>query len=91
MIVPVAVTFYEYAEQVRRTCYEAGFHVDADVSGDTLNKKIRNAELAQYNFIFGNTALNIIVYVFTYQLTCYLINSRGSRRTGYTISKCTQP
>ncbi|KAI8054687.1 hypothetical protein BDF22DRAFT_680497 [Syncephalis plumigaleata] len=52
MVVPVAVTFYEYAEQVRRACYEAGFHADADLSGDTLNKKIRNAELAQYNFIF---------------------------------------
>ncbi|RKP26240.1 hypothetical protein SYNPS1DRAFT_32780 [Syncephalis pseudoplumigaleata] len=52
MVVPVAVTFYEFAEQVRRQCYEAGFHADADLSGDTLNKKIRNAELAQYNFIF---------------------------------------
>lgn len=34
--------------------FEAGFMCDVDVDhGDTLNKKIRNAQLAQYNFIFG--------------------------------------
>jgi len=27
--------------------------VDVDTSGNTLQKKIRSAQLAQYNFIFG--------------------------------------
>jgi hypothetical protein len=27
--------------------------VDIDVTGDTLSKKVRNAEIAQYNFILG--------------------------------------
>lgn len=32
--------------------YEAGFECDLDADeGDTLNKKIRNGQLAQYNFI----------------------------------------
>ncbi|VDO17924.1 unnamed protein product [Brugia timori] len=32
--------------------YEAGFEVEFDVdSSDTLNKQIRNAQIAQFNFI----------------------------------------
>jgi len=51
-IVPVDPKFNEYAEQVRQTLHEAGFVVVADTSdGHTLNKKIRNNQLAQYNFI----------------------------------------
>lgn len=34
--------------------HEAGFMVDMnDDQGATLNKKIRSAQLAQYNYIFG--------------------------------------
>lgn len=33
---------------------EAGFMADvSDDQGSTLNKKIRSAQLAQYNYIFG--------------------------------------
>ena len=40
--------------QVRDELYTAGFMCDADVDdSDTMNKKIRNAQLAQYNFILG--------------------------------------
>lgn len=40
---------------VRQFC-EAGFMVDLnDDQGATLNKKIRSAQLAQYNYIFGKT------------------------------------
>ncbi|KAJ1914325.1 threonyl-tRNA synthetase [Mycoemilia scoparia] len=52
MIVPVTDKVYDYAQNtVRKQLHDAGFYVDVDVSADTLNKKIRNAELAQYNFI----------------------------------------
>lgn len=38
--------------QVKETLFDAGFNCDLDTDpGDTLNKKIRNAQLAQYNFI----------------------------------------
>ena len=31
-----------------------GFCVEADTDkGDTMNKKVRNAQIAQFNFIFG--------------------------------------
>jgi len=34
--------------------WNAGYLTDVDLDhGTTLNKKIRNAQLAQYNFIFG--------------------------------------
>jgi hypothetical protein len=32
-------------------------YVDVDNGPDTINKKIRNGELAQYNFIFGKQKL----------------------------------
>ena len=44
--------------QVCKQFTEAGFMADADLdSGCLLNKKIRNAQLAQYNFILGENIL----------------------------------
>jgi threonyl-tRNA synthetase len=51
-IVPIAPTYYPYAEEIRKSLHEAGIWAEADVSGDTLNKKVRNAELSQVNYIF---------------------------------------
>ena len=40
--------------QVRQEFHSVGLMADVDVDpGCTLNKKIRNAQLAQYNFILG--------------------------------------
>ncbi|KAJ9060461.1 threonyl-tRNA synthetase [Entomophthora muscae] len=51
LVIPVTGVFDAYAEKVRQALYDAGFHADADLGENTLNKKIRNGELAQYNFI----------------------------------------
>lgn len=52
MIVPVGPSLDEYAGQVQKILHEAGFMVESDTdAGDTLNKKIRNAQLAQFNYI----------------------------------------
>ncbi|KAI8320317.1 YIL078Wp-like protein [Martensiomyces pterosporus] len=51
MVVPVTGVVYGYAQSVQEKLHEAGFYADVDLGGDTLNKKIRNAELSQYNFI----------------------------------------
>ncbi|MBN3296209.1 SYTC protein, partial [Amia calva] len=52
MVVPVNPSCEEYAKQVCHQFVEAGFMADVDLdSGCLLNKKIRNAQLAQYNFI----------------------------------------
>ncbi|KAL3065142.1 hypothetical protein OYC64_015343 [Pagothenia borchgrevinki] len=52
MVVPVNTSFEDYAKKVCKQFTEAGFMADADLdSSCLLNKKIRNAQLAQYNFI----------------------------------------
>ncbi|XP_038109362.1 threonine--tRNA ligase 1, cytoplasmic isoform X1 [Culex quinquefasciatus] len=52
MVVPVGPAYDEYADKVRLRLHDAGFMAEADLdAGDTMNKKIRNAQLAQFNFI----------------------------------------
>lgn len=51
-MLPIGPNVNQYAEQVRKQLYEAGFQVDSELDpGLTINKKVRNAQLAQYNFI----------------------------------------
>jgi threonyl-tRNA synthetase len=42
----------DYCEEVRKIFKKAKMYVDVDVGPNTLQKKIRNGQLAQYNFIF---------------------------------------
>ncbi|XP_065166807.1 threonine--tRNA ligase 1, cytoplasmic isoform X1 [Atheta coriaria] len=52
MVIPVGPTYDSYAQEVKQLIYEAGFMCEVDTdAGDTMNKKIRNAQLAQFNFI----------------------------------------
>ncbi|XP_004431939.1 PREDICTED: probable threonine--tRNA ligase 2, cytoplasmic [Ceratotherium simum simum] len=52
MVIPVGPTCEKYALQVSNEFFEEGFMADVDLDHScTLNKKIRNAQLAQYNFI----------------------------------------
>ncbi|KAG8001013.1 Threonine--tRNA ligase [Nibea albiflora] len=58
MLVPVNPSCEDYAKRVCKQFTEAGFMADADLdSSCLLNKKIRNAQLAQYNFILGEKIL----------------------------------
>jgi len=51
-VIPVSPKFDEYAKKVRDELHSKDFRVDVSMdAGETLNKKIRNAQLAQYNFI----------------------------------------
>ncbi|KAF2997510.1 threonyl-tRNA synthetase [Neopestalotiopsis sp. 37M] len=52
LIVPVGVGFYDYAQEVQKIFHSAGMYIDVDLSGNTLQKKIRTGQLSQYNFIF---------------------------------------
>uniref|UniRef100_A0A8C2XD39 threonine--tRNA ligase n=1 Tax=Cyclopterus lumpus TaxID=8103 RepID=A0A8C2XD39_CYCLU len=53
MVIPVGGNSESYSKQVVQQFCEAGFMVDLnDDQGATLNKKIRSAQLAQYNYIF---------------------------------------
>lgn len=51
MVVPVDPKYVDYAYKVQETIHQAGYFVDVDESSHTLNKKVREAQVAQYNFI----------------------------------------
>ncbi|XP_014215026.1 threonine--tRNA ligase, cytoplasmic isoform X2 [Copidosoma floridanum] len=52
MVIPVGPSIDEYAVQVKDKLYEAGFRSEVNTDhGETLNKKIRNSQLEQFNFI----------------------------------------
>ncbi|KAJ0066122.1 hypothetical protein NL108_001362 [Boleophthalmus pectinirostris] len=53
MVIPIGGSSESYAKQVVDQLSRGGFMVDMnDDPGATLNKKIRSAQLAQYNYIF---------------------------------------
>ncbi|KAH9910130.1 uncharacterized protein BXZ73DRAFT_84019, partial [Epithele typhae] len=51
LVVPVAAPYKEYASEVADTLTKLGLFVDVDNGENTLPKKVRNGEIAQYNFI----------------------------------------
>lgn len=52
LIVPVTQSVYDYAEEVQTILsQEVGLYVDADLTAETLNKKVRKGETGGYNFI----------------------------------------
>ena len=51
MVVPVSKQYIDYAVKVKDQIHAAGFYVDVELSQRTLNKMIREAQLAQYNLI----------------------------------------
>ncbi|XP_068394288.1 threonine--tRNA ligase 2, cytoplasmic [Eschrichtius robustus] len=67
MVIPVEPTCEKYALQVSTEFFEEGFMADVDLDHScTLNEKIRNAQLDQYNFILvvgekekTNNAVNV--------------------------------
>lgn len=55
MVVPISEVSLEYAQHVRSILRKAKFHVDVDASDRKMQKKVREAQLAQYNYILVNT------------------------------------
>lgn len=53
LVIPVMPAVNDYVEEVQRIFKDDKMHVDIDISGNTLQKKIRTGQLQQYNFIFG--------------------------------------
>merc|ERR1711871_1478266 len=51
MTIPVDPKFADYADEVTKAFHDAGFYADVDLASKSLNKKVRDAQLAQYNFI----------------------------------------
>ena len=53
LVIPVMKAAEDYVREVHALFHKARMYVDIDVSGNTLQKKIRTGQLQQYNFIFG--------------------------------------
>lgn len=53
MIIPVMTSATDYVKEVQTILRTNEFHADVDLSANTLNKKIRSAQLLQYNLILG--------------------------------------
>jgi len=50
MVIPVMKVAEDYAREVQALLQKARIYADVDVTGNTLQKKIRGAQVAQYNF-----------------------------------------
>ncbi|KAM7468624.1 hypothetical protein LguiB_016186 [Lonicera macranthoides] len=51
IVCPVSDKSQSYGLQVRDQIHAAGYYVDVDTSDRTIQKKVREAQLAQYNYI----------------------------------------
>lgn len=53
LVVPVGVKYFDYAQELQEQLSKKyNFYADVDLSGNTLQKKIRTGQLYKYNFIF---------------------------------------
>jgi len=53
IVIPVAHAYDEYASEVAQRFHDVGFYVEANLSSETLKKKILEAQVAQWNYILG--------------------------------------
>ena len=51
MVVPISVASLEYAREVRTDLRSRRLHADVDATDKKMQKKIREAQLEQYNYI----------------------------------------
>jgi threonyl-tRNA synthetase len=50
-VIPISEKYLDYCHSVMLYLHKEGFEVDMDRSNAQLNKKIRNAQLDQWNYI----------------------------------------
>lgn len=59
MIIPVMKGAEDYVKEIQKIFHNARMYADIDISGNTLQKKIRTAQLQQYNFIAGKYSTHL--------------------------------
>lgn len=74
----------EYATQVADSLSKQGMYADVDNSDNTLQKKIRNGEIARYNFILG-TLCSLSLSRIPEDIHLTQLHSCRTRRARYTI------
>jgi threonyl-tRNA synthetase len=50
MVIPIHGDWNDYCQEIRDKLHNEGFYADVDFSKNTFPKKVRNAQVAQYNF-----------------------------------------
>ncbi|KAL7570215.1 hypothetical protein ACA910_020642 [Epithemia clementina (nom. ined.)] len=50
MLIPVHADLGDFCLEVQKRLHDAGYYADVDLSKNTMQKKVRNAQVAQYNF-----------------------------------------
>ena len=76
MVVPISEASLEYAQQVRSKQHRARLHADVDATDRKMQKKVREAQLAQYNYILVSHHIlyhNCDVLFRTYCILCPVI------------------
>mmetsp|Transcript_11960 Transcript_11960/g.16976 ORF Transcript_11960/g.16976 Transcript_11960/m.16976 type:complete len:774 (-) Transcript_11960:228-2549(-) len=60
MVVPIHADWSDYCQSVRDKLHAEKFYADVDLSRSTFQKKVRNAQVAQYNFqlVVGENEVN---------------------------------
>ena len=51
LVVPISSRQDEYARTIAKTLHDHGFYADADLSSETMQKKVREGQIQQYNYI----------------------------------------
>ena len=51
MVIPISQASRAYADEVRRSIRAAQFFVDCDHTDNKMEKKVRDAQMEQYNYI----------------------------------------
>ena len=59
MVIPISEGSVGYAQKVRATLRAAKLHVEVDASDKKMQKKVREAQLAQYNYILVRRLLEL--------------------------------
>ena len=58
----MAHAFDDYASEVASRLHNAGFYAEANLSSETLNKRILEAQVAQWNYIVGMSSSIYVSY-----------------------------
>ena len=62
IVLPVAHAFDDYASEVATRLHDAGFYSEANLSSETLNKRILEAQVAQWNYIVGTPSPSMVAF-----------------------------
>lgn len=55
MIIPISEASVGYAQKIRQSLRGARLHVEVDATDKKMQKKVREAQLAQFNYILVNS------------------------------------